>query len=166
MGKAIADYEKDVREGNWEKFTSLEDVKKELGINVDEVLESVIKYSDNYTVYPGPEIEEHYVRTHTVTVDQEDIGTIVRDLRRRFDLDKSDVAPSGPDFYPFISFMAYYKMKVGYRKLYQKEYAHLLFDSMVPELTVLRSREQIKLVRNLENYRKSLIDNNIPFDEE
>ena len=32
--KAIADYEKDVQEGNWGKFTSLRDLKKELGINV------------------------------------------------------------------------------------------------------------------------------------
>ena len=32
--KAIAEYEKDVREGNWDNFTNLEDVKRELGINV------------------------------------------------------------------------------------------------------------------------------------
>jgi len=32
--QAIKEYEKDVREGNWDKFTSLKDVKKELGINV------------------------------------------------------------------------------------------------------------------------------------
>jgi len=141
-------------------------LEKILGVNVDEVLESAEKYSTNFTVYPGPDIEEHYVRTHTATVDQEDIGYIVRDIRRRFDLDKADVSPSGPDFYPFITFMSYYKMKIGYRRLYQKEYAHLLFDSMVPELTILRSREQIKLIGHLDRYRKGLIDNGIPFDEE
>jgi len=29
--KAIAEYEKDMKEGNFDKFTSLEDVKKEMG---------------------------------------------------------------------------------------------------------------------------------------
>ncbi|MFH1521803.1 MAG: hypothetical protein ABIF18_02485 [archaeon] len=32
--QAIADYEKDIKEGNWDNFVSSEDVKKELGINV------------------------------------------------------------------------------------------------------------------------------------
>ena len=32
--KSIEEYEKDVREGNTDKFTSLEDIKKELGIDV------------------------------------------------------------------------------------------------------------------------------------
>jgi len=32
--KAIAEYEKDIKEGNVEKFTSHEDVKKELGLDV------------------------------------------------------------------------------------------------------------------------------------
>lgn len=32
--KSIKEYEKDIKEGNWDKFTSLEDVKKELGVNV------------------------------------------------------------------------------------------------------------------------------------
>ena len=30
----IKEYEKDIREENWNKFKSLEDVKKELGVNV------------------------------------------------------------------------------------------------------------------------------------
>ena len=30
----IEEYEKDVKEGNWDKFASFEDVKKELEINV------------------------------------------------------------------------------------------------------------------------------------
>jgi len=29
--KAIAEYEKDIKEGNFDKFTSLEDIKKEMG---------------------------------------------------------------------------------------------------------------------------------------
>ena len=29
---AIAEYEKDVREGNWDKFSSLEEVKREFGL--------------------------------------------------------------------------------------------------------------------------------------
>lgn len=32
--QAIVNYEKDVKEGNWDNFVSFEDVKKELGINV------------------------------------------------------------------------------------------------------------------------------------
>ena len=32
--QAIQEYEKDIKEGNWEKFTSHEDLKKELGIDV------------------------------------------------------------------------------------------------------------------------------------
>jgi len=32
--KTIKEYEKDVKEGNWKNFTSLEDVEKELGLNV------------------------------------------------------------------------------------------------------------------------------------
>ena len=32
--QAIKEYEKDIKEGNWENFTSHEDLKKELGINV------------------------------------------------------------------------------------------------------------------------------------
>ena len=32
--KNIKEYEKDIKEENWNKFKSLEDVKKELGVNV------------------------------------------------------------------------------------------------------------------------------------
>ncbi len=32
--RAIKEYEKDVKEGNWENFTTHEELKKELGINV------------------------------------------------------------------------------------------------------------------------------------
>jgi len=32
--KAIAEYEKDVKEKNWKNFATLEDMKKRLGVNV------------------------------------------------------------------------------------------------------------------------------------
>lgn len=32
--KAIEEAEKDIREGNWENFSTLEEVKRELGLNV------------------------------------------------------------------------------------------------------------------------------------
>ena len=32
--KAIEECEKDIKEGNWKKFSTLEEVKKELGLNV------------------------------------------------------------------------------------------------------------------------------------